>query len=134
MWWIGIDQDEKTLQGLLKLLSNPVSRIKLVSGYLNPSQSTLEHLLESKSELEILTASPPANSFYKGGLFKKYIPALYRQIEYNLLERANKIGKKLTLSEYILPESTFHSKGLWLYEKGDKFPVATVFGSSNFSK
>ena len=79
---------------------------------------------------DILTSSPRANGFYKGGLFKKYIPGLYRANELALLKR-NK-HRNLRMYEYEHGEWTFHAKGAWVYEQA-ALPTMTVVGSSNYS-
>mmetsp|Transcript_9683 Transcript_9683/g.8530 ORF Transcript_9683/g.8530 Transcript_9683/m.8530 type:complete len:89 (-) Transcript_9683:66-332(-) len=64
-------------------------------------------------------------------LFKKWIPYLYREYEKKLLQKA-KNNDKIKLFEYKRENWTYHAKGAWIYEKGDK-PNMTVIGSSNYS-
>ena len=81
----------------------------------------------------MLTSSPKANGFYKGGSFKKYIPGLYRLNAVDLI-KSNKGKDNLKVHEYTNGDWTYHAKGAWIYEKDeDKGPVMTVIGSSNFS-
>jgi hypothetical protein len=50
----------------------------MASGYMNYDQ-TLEKLIkDSKKPIELLTASPQANSFFQAGRVKSWVPYLYR--------------------------------------------------------
>lgn len=86
---------------------------------------------KSKSEVNILTACPQANGFYKAGMVKKWIPHMYREFELNLLKKC-KNNQKINLFEYVRKDWTFHAKGAWIYEGSDT-PNMTVIGSSNYS-
>lgn len=83
----------------------------------------------SKYEIDIITSSPKANGFYKGGFFKKHIPNIYRRYEQILLNQNSKIN----MHEYEKNNWTFHTKGLWFYEKDKNLPSMTIIGSSNYS-
>jgi CDP-diacylglycerol--glycerol-3-phosphate 3-phosphatidyltransferase len=68
---------------------------------------------------DLLTSSPRANGFYKGGIVKKYIPAFYRINELNTLKmNQSKGNSNVSIYEYEKGEWTFHAKGAWIYEKG----------------
>lgn len=41
--------------------------------------------MKTKHAVHLLTSSPKANGFYKGGLVKKYIPGIYRVNEMKML-------------------------------------------------
>lgn len=41
--------------------------------------------MRTKHAVHLLTSSPKANGFYKGGLVKKYIPGIYRFNEMKML-------------------------------------------------
>ena len=86
----------------------------------------------SNLKTDILTSSPRANGFYKGGFFKKYIPGMYRANELAVLQ-SNKKQNNIRLFEYENGEWTFHAKGAWFYEKDSALPNMTVIGSSNYS-
>ena len=75
-----------------------------------------------------MTSSPKANSFYKAGKIKKYIPGLYRLNGIKLLKK----NPSLNLYEYTNGDWTYHAKGAFFYEEQEK-PEMTVIGSSNFS-
>ena len=82
---------------------------------------------------DLLTSSPRANGFYKGGFLKKYIPGMYRVNELKILNRNKKNGN-IRIFEYENGEWTYHAKGAWFYEKDDpEKPAMTVIGSSNYS-
>lgn len=80
------EEEDFFLKFLKYLSTNSNSSLKLATGYLN-LQSELVSLLKQNPTLQadILTSSPRANGFYKAGLFKKYIPGMYRANEYALL-------------------------------------------------
>ena len=83
--------DEEVFLDLLKYFSKPENNlefIKLATGYLN-LQKEFEEVLNSNKNLitDIITSSPRANGFYKGGMFKKYIPGMYRVKARNLLRK-----------------------------------------------
>lgn len=81
----------------------------------------------------MLTSSPRANGFYKCGIFKKYIPGMYRANELNILKKNEKLGN-IKIFEYENGEWTYHAKGAWIYEKDQiDVPQMTVIGSSNYS-
>ena len=76
-------------------------------------------MCENKNEtvgpkVEVITSAPSANSFYRAGFFKKYIPRLYRVNELELLKAAKK--SNFDLFEYDRCEWTFHAKGAWIHE------------------
>ena len=64
---------------------------------------------------DILTSSPKANSFYKAGRVKKFIPGLYRLNALNLLKENKKLGN-IKVHEYTNGDWTYHAKGAWIYE------------------
>ena len=80
------EEEDFFLRFLKYLSTNSNSSLKLATGYLN-LQNELVTLLKQNPTLQadILTSSPRANGFYKAGLFKKYIPGMYRANEYALL-------------------------------------------------
>lgn len=110
--------------------SSGISKLRLATGYLNLQKEYLQALKKFSGEIpiELLTSSPAANSFYKAGKFKKFIPGLYRL---NAME-AIKQNPNLKIHEYSNGDWTYHAKGAWFYED-DQLPSATVIGSSNFS-
>lgn len=80
-----------------------------------------------------MTASPKANGFYKAGLFKKFIPGLYRLNAIDILKKQK--NNNISIHEYENGDWTYHAKGAWFYEADEPAgPVATIIGSSNLSK
>ena len=67
-------------------------------------------------EVDILTSSPKANSFYQAGRVKKFIPALYRLNAIELLKSNRKRGN-VSVHEYTNGDWTFNAKGAWVFEK-----------------
>lgn len=109
--------------------------MELSTGYLNLPDSIQKILKQNNYDVNMVTSSPKANSFYKGGLVKKYIPWIYRYYEYLLLKLFKKgSSKNFDLYEYEKKGWTYHAKGIWLYEKNKILPNTTVIGSSNYSK
>jgi hypothetical protein len=123
------NDDREVIEGLLA--SDYFDTVRIASGYMNLPDFLIKILNESKYNLEIYTAAPKSNGFYKAGFVKKYIPYLYRRFEYNLLATMRK--ENFDLLEYEKDGWTFHSKGFWFYEKDKKYPTMTVVGSSNLS-
>jgi len=83
----------------------------------------------SALKVDLLTAAPSANGFYRAGRVKGLIPGVYRVNEEKLLAKAE---PNLELREYSTEGSTFHAKGAWLYDENGKVEMS-VIGSSNFS-
>ena len=86
---IGFREDETTFIGLLKFLATSGSKfnsLSLATGYLNLQQQYVKLINDLPGKCSILTSSPRANSFYKAGRFKKYIPGLYRLNAVNMLK------------------------------------------------
>ena len=104
----------------------------MATGYLNltPGYIKLMKNLPQEVEMQILTSSPKANSFYKGGRFKKFIPGLYK-LNGKLLQKQI---PNLKVWEWLNGSWTFHAKGAWIYEEKQSCPSATIIGSSNFSQ
>lgn len=121
-----INQDKNFLINLIS--SGLYSKIKLHSGYMNITKSLINLIKYYIPDCEVYTSSPKANSFYKGGALKSYIPYMYRVYERNILK------KGLKVFEYQRPHWSFHGKGVWLYKKGDTTPSVTGIGGSNFNK
>lgn len=107
-----------------------VKHIYIATGYMNPDKNILNKLSKLKNiEVKFLTSSPCANSFYNGGIFKKYIPYIYQLILYRL----SKFSKNFKCFEYVQENWTFHSKGVWFLDQ-NKNCVLSLIGSSNYSK
>lgn len=118
----------------------------MATGYLNIQKSFRTIFNENgMPPLSIVTSSPRANSFYRGGYFKEVIPALYRLNAIELLEGNSKQGN-VNVYEFTHGNWTFHAKGFWLFEKNDtveldfddgikneSLPSMTIIGSSNFN-
>ncbi len=114
--------------------NNFFNKIKISSGYLNLHQFIINLLKKSTYDVDIVTSSPKANGFYKAGFFKKHVPHFYRRYEQILLQSTKKSNKQnLSLYEFTRENWTFHSKGIWFYEKDKDYPTLTAIGSSNYS-
>ena len=132
---IGFREDETTFIGLLKFLASKDSQfssLSLATGYLNLQKQYIKLINELPGKTNILTSSPRANSFYKAGRFKKFIPGLYRLNAVNMLKQ-NQKNQNIEMNEWGSGDWTFHAKGAWVYEQGSDHPQMTVIGSSNFS-
>ena len=116
-----------------------IQKIVLSSGYFNFPKYLVDSLRNSKGDynIDILTSSPKCKGFYKGGFVKKNIPNFYRVFENKILKinkKDEKLKNKIKIYEYFKDGWSYHSKGIWLYEKDKKYPSLTIIGSSNFSK
>ena len=76
-----------------------------------------------------MVSSPKANSFYKGGRIKKFIPGLYRINALKMLKK----NPNINIHEYTNGDWTYHAKGAWFYEGDSEKVEMTIIGSSNFS-
>eukprot|EP01016_Furgasonia_blochmanni_P042009 TRINITY_DN5532_c0_g1_i7.p2 TRINITY_DN5532_c0_g1~~TRINITY_DN5532_c0_g1_i7.p2 ORF type:complete len:218 (-),score=51.18 TRINITY_DN5532_c0_g1_i7:187-840(-) len=130
-------QDQTLLLNLLNFngAGRSETQLNIATGYMNFSEKIVKELLNSKNKINLLTASPMANGFYNGGTFKKYIPYFYRVYEYLLQKEMKKQGKtNISIHEYARGHWTFHSKGIWIAERGEETPSLTMIGSSNMSE
>ena len=130
---INYREDEQVFTEILAKLGEK-DRMRLASGYLNLPDEYLNKMSESLRshealKIELLTASPSANGFYRAGRIKKYIPGVYRVVEEKILKLGH---KNLSMHEYSNHGWTFHGKGAWLYEDSDDHVSMSVIGSSNF--
>ncbi|CAI2322340.1 unnamed protein product [Caenorhabditis sp. 36 PRJEB53466] len=130
MGLLGINQEFNLLQ---RIFSSKDSTIKMTmaSGYFNFIEDYEDLIFdEGNYEMNILTASPFANGFYKSKGFSKYIPPLYSNICKQFLERQSRSDRSsVKLHEYFRDGWTFHAKGLWM-EQGNQ--MTTFVGSSNY--
>jgi CDP-diacylglycerol--glycerol-3-phosphate 3-phosphatidyltransferase len=103
------------------------------TGYFNPSNTILEHILRSRNTWSIITSSPATNSFYKSKGLAGFLPSMYRT---NLISASDYLSSnKLstpTLFEHTKPNWTFHAKGILVADGCGR--AAYVIGSSNFGK
>lgn len=103
------------------------------TGYFNPSNTILEHMLKSRNTWNIITSSPSANTFYKAKGLIGFLPSIYRT---NLISACDYLSSDKfatpSLFEYTKPNWTFHAKGLLVADGPGK--TAYVIGSSNFGK
>ena len=126
------NDDKEILESLLTNVN--FTKLIFSTGYLNLPNFLSKIFTKAPYNIDILTSSPRANSFYQGGFIKKYIPYFYRFYERLLLNLMIKNKKEnFSLYEFERERWTFHSKGLWLYEKDKEIPSLTIIGSSNLS-
>jgi CDP-diacylglycerol---glycerol-3-phosphate 3-phosphatidyltransferase len=130
---IGYREDEEFFTKVLGNLGEE-DFMRLASGYLNLPKEYLKALSKSLHEhkdlnVEILTASPSANGFYRAGRIKGNIPGVYRVVEEKILKLGH---KNLSMHEYSNRGWTFHAKGAWFYENASDKVAMSVIGSSNF--
>lgn len=72
-------EDEETFLAMIRsVLDGDKAMVRLGTGYLNLQREVFNELMKTKHAVHLLTSSPKANGFYKGGLVKKYIPGIYR--------------------------------------------------------
>ena len=93
-------QDESFLHNLLKQTEVKFEKIRIFSGYMNIIPNLISTISQNIPNIEIYTSSPKANSFYKGGKFKSYIPYMYRVYEHNILQHKPK-HSNIKIYEYI---------------------------------
>jgi CDP-diacylglycerol--glycerol-3-phosphate 3-phosphatidyltransferase len=110
-----------------------LQKLTISSAYINFPQQLVKRLQELKCEIELITAAPQANSFYKAGIVRGHIPRFYRYFEQGIL-KAFRGKENAALYEFRRDGWTYHSKGVWFYEKDKLEPNATLIGSSNYSK
>ncbi|SOV22283.1 phosphatidylglycerophosphate synthase [Plasmodium sp. DRC-Itaito] len=131
------------LENLLKNIEKYDQSLVISSGYLNFPMNFLKlirniyiNLIQKKNGiLQLITASPCANSFYKSKGISYYIPSSYSAmanvcIEYitknvtnflkkvngqNIFEENHSSNQKIYI-EYYKPSWTFHSKGIWIMD------------------
>ncbi|EUR72980.1 hypothetical protein PFHG_02525 [Plasmodium falciparum HB3] len=131
------------LENLLKNIEKYDQSLVISSGYLNFPMNFLKlirniyiNVMQKKNGiLQLITASPCANSFYKSKGISYYIPSSYSAmanvcIEYitknltNFLKKVNgqnvseqnDISNQKIYIEYYKPSWTFHSKGIWIMD------------------
>lgn len=128
---IQIRDDENLLFGILKRIKDnlEVESIKMSTGYFNPPKDLLKILLSLNKKISVITSSPEANSFYKGGFIKRDVPFIYRNILSSFAKKSNNVQAL----EFKQDNWSFHCKGMWLYKKGEHTPFMTTIGSSNYS-
>lgn len=54
---------------------------------MNFTNETINLLSKSSIPTEVLCSAPEANSFFRGGILKKYIPYFYRNFEGMILSK-----------------------------------------------
>ncbi|KRX07518.1 hypothetical protein PPERSA_11067 [Pseudocohnilembus persalinus] len=134
--YLDFRQDEEFITEFLKEnVQKPDSKLYIATGYLSFTQKIQNIILQAKNkEINILTAAPIANSFYKAGRVKGWIPYFYRVFEYNFLKEVqNNKKQQIFLHEFQKNQWTFHSKGMWVCENNQDVPNLTIIGSSNYS-
>lgn len=131
--------EEQLIAQLLTLLiqSDPSQQYSLsfTTGYFNPSDQLLSLLnrVPPNLKVDILTAAPNANSFFRAKGLKGYIPSMYRIALLKWIKQLQG-SPNVKFWEFTKEGSTYHSKGLWLKAVGQQSAeYLTVYGSSNFS-
>jgi CDP-diacylglycerol---glycerol-3-phosphate 3-phosphatidyltransferase len=132
---VGVQAGYEMINGVDHMLNSAVDHciandlpVVLASGYLNITEE-LEEKLAKLSDVVLLTACPEANSFHQSQGSSKHIPGMYSYFE----EKLKMKHPNWTLLEYVVPGWTFHAKGLWVYDRHNRLPIATLLGSSNLS-
>ena len=81
---INYREDENLFQDILEELGpSEKCRLRLASGYLNLQKGYLKNMFASLKnnsalKVDLLTAAPKANGFYRAGRVKGKIPGVYR--------------------------------------------------------
>ncbi|KAK4057730.1 CDP-diacylglycerol--glycerol-3-phosphate 3-phosphatidyltransferase [Microbotryomycetes sp. JL221] len=94
--------------------------IDWTSGYFSVQERYQQLVLESKSQVRLVSASPAANGFTGSRGVSKYIPPAYTHLQRMFYDqankRANKFGKEnhITIREWRKQDWTYHAKGIWL--------------------
>ncbi|KAH3900448.1 related to CDP-diacylglycerol--glycerol-3-phosphate 3-phosphatidyltransferase [Saccharomycodes ludwigii] len=113
------------------------------AGYFNMLPEIKHKLLSSKSAKgTVITASPHANGFFESKGVSKYLPDAYTYLSYKFLKEVSKKGyeNSICLREWkrgVVNQPSgwsYHAKGIWITEPGEKEPCITVVGSSNYTK
>ncbi|CRG93426.1 phosphatidylglycerophosphate synthase, putative [Plasmodium gallinaceum] len=141
-----IYDESEMLENLLKNIKNYNQSLVISSGYLNFPQNFLklfrnifDNLISKNGKIQLVTASPSANSFYKSKGITYYVPSAYSAVAHLCIEFITKnvssifknSNKKIDLQkkknydsniylEYHKPSWTFHSKGIWIINNVDK--------------
>ena len=112
--------------------------INLISGYPAFPNIVYENLFNQSQNMNVIGASPFANSFFDAGFIKGRIPKIYRE-RLNTVRKLFDENKKLDSSlqqnvyEYQKVGWTFHAKHLNINFGENGWYLSTI-GSSNFSK
>lgn len=120
----GVCQEEQFLLALLRA-ENDLRAVKLVSGYLNPTDSLLDALRCSGAQITLVGASGESNAMFGSHGLLRFAPTLYRTAA---LRAKELVGEGCESWDYCRPGTSFHGKGMWF--RGDDFS-ATLIGSSS---
>lgn len=108
-----------------KLLSLKYNSLTLCTAYLNFPSCHLK-LLKDKN-FNLITASPETNTFNNFSFLGTFITETYKYSNY----KTKTYLPNVNMFEYLRPEYTFHSKGLWLFNEDY---CVTIIGSTNFNQ
>ncbi|KAA1075215.1 CDP-diacylglycerol--glycerol-3-phosphate 3-phosphatidyltransferase [Puccinia graminis f. sp. tritici] len=120
------------------------------SGYFSLLREYKTHMLSSNAHVEIITASPQANGFYRSNGVSKYIPPAYSYLENLFRNEIRKFKKEdqIIIRRWNRIGWTYHAKGLWINrfvrirrgskeeekEKREERCIVTSIGSSNYGR
>eukprot|EP01119_Soliformovum_irregulare_P005080 TRINITY_DN1645_c2_g1_i3.p1 TRINITY_DN1645_c2_g1~~TRINITY_DN1645_c2_g1_i3.p1 ORF type:complete len:310 (-),score=129.70 TRINITY_DN1645_c2_g1_i3:42-971(-) len=111
---LGIFQDENVVSEFFNL-GDENSVYYVSSPYLNLTENYTEILLKIRGKLNIITASPEANSFFPAKDISGYIPVAYSSVEeafFKKVQLENR-SRDIHMWEYNRHAWTFHAKGIW---------------------
>jgi len=126
--WSNVNLEETYLISALQSLTHE-DTLHFCSGYLNPPESLTEVLATTPAKINLMSADPRSNGFYKTRFPKSGITPAYQLFADHLIEQLNE--REYTLHEWHREKWTFHAKGMWFSRGSECF--GTTIGSSNFS-
>jgi len=129
---LGIIHDEIITSYLLRSVQ-PGSICYISSPYFNLTQRYAKLILNGTGNIEIITADPKANGFFTASDISGGIPAAYTMVEkqfYAKVKTANQTHR-VKILEWLIPNWTYHAKGLWYSIDNASKPNLSLIGSSN---
>ena len=102
------------------------STVYVSTGYLNFHNHYKQLLLQMRTNISIIAASPKANGFFTASGISSSLPVAYSLIAQRLYREAQKYARHLParqsfeINEYEREEWTYHAKGLWFTEEQEQ--------------
>jgi len=140
---MGIKDETVMWKDILKVLSREKGYVmRIGTGYLNLVRFFRKGLAKVKhSKICFICPAPESNTFIHAKGIKLLMPPAIRM---NIFNYAREMGPNVKFFEYkrrlnldndqsIWDICTFHMKGIWLTQGGERGPQDTVIGSSNYN-
>jgi len=146
---IGIYDESELLPSLLTKYTNHYHNDKLNMYIASPYISFMKPLIlsfldflrnNSNNSLTIIAPSPYSHGFHNATGIKSIVPKLHIESQNNIMNNMkaniyNCNDNILRLLEFNREKWTFHSKGIWIFDKDNsKIPFLSYIGSSNFGQ